>query len=54
MVFTDIRPQITLDRKINDNHTLEEMTSKRLNYISLLKEFSEVKKFLPIENCRKI
>ena len=42
--YIDIRPQITLDRKINDNHTLEEMTSKRLNYISLLKEFSEVKK----------
>ncbi len=42
--YIDVKPQTTLDRKVNDNHTLEEMTSKRINYISLLKEFSEVKK----------
>jgi len=42
--YLDVRPEITLERKIKDNHTLEEMMSKRENYISLLKEFSEVKK----------
>ena len=42
--YIDIKPEISLERKSNDNHTLEEMTSKRQNYISLLEEFSEVKK----------
>ena len=42
--YLDVRPEITLERKIKDNHTLEEMISKRANYISLLNEFSEVKK----------
>ena len=31
-----------LKRKKNDNHTLDEMKSKRKNYLSLLKEFNEV------------
>tara|TARA_B100000886_G_scaffold336318_1_gene294855 strand:- start:1215 stop:2738 length:1524 start_codon:yes stop_codon:yes gene_type:complete len=44
MFYLDVEPRISLKRKINDNHTLEEMTSKRKNYISLLEEFSEVKK----------
>ena len=42
--YLDIRPEITLERKVKDNHTVQEMTSKRANYISLLDEFSEVKK----------
>ena len=42
--YLDVKPEITLERKIKDNHTLEEMTSKRANYISLLKEFTEIKK----------
>ena len=42
--YLDIKPEVTLKRKDKDNHTLEEMISKRANYISLLDEFSEVKK----------
>jgi len=42
--YLDIRPEVTLKRKDKDNHTLLEMNSKRANYISLLEEFSEVKK----------
>lgn len=39
--YLDILPEISLKRKANENHTLEEMTNKRKNYISLLSEFSE-------------
>lgn len=42
--YIDIRPEVTLERKNKDNHTLQEMISKRANYISLLDEFSDVKK----------
>lgn len=42
--YIDVEPKATLERKINDNHTLEEMISKRENYKSLLNEFNEVKK----------
>ena len=42
--YIDVEPKNTLLRKINDKHSLEEMTSKRANYISLLNEFNEVKK----------
>jgi len=42
--YLDVKPEVTLKRKDKDNHTLEEMISKRANYISLLDEFSEVKK----------
>lgn len=45
--YLDVRPEISVKRKINDNHSISEMTSKRKNYISLLKEFNEVK----ITNC---
>ena len=45
--YLDVRPEITLERKNKDNHTLDEMTSKRANYISLLDEFTEIKKTLP-------
>ena len=47
--YLDIRPEVTLERKDKDNHTLQEMISKRANYISLLDEFSEVKK-IPCDN----
>ena len=43
ILYLDVKPEISLKRKINDKHTLEEMISKRKNYISLLKEFSEIK-----------
>lgn len=47
--YLDIRPEASIERKIQDNHTIEEMTSKRKNYISLLEEFSEVKT-IPCDN----
>ena len=43
MFYLDVKPEISVSRKIEDMHTIEEMKSKRANYISLLKEFSEVK-----------
>ena len=45
--YLDVMPEISVERKINDNHSISEMTSKRKNYISLLEEFSEVN----IINC---
>tara|TARA_Y100000590_G_scaffold467795_1_gene648016 strand:+ start:9157 stop:10680 length:1524 start_codon:yes stop_codon:yes gene_type:complete len=47
--YLDVKPEISIERKIRDNHTIEEMTSKRKNYITLLKEFSEVK-MIPYHN----
>lgn len=44
IVYLDISPKTSLNRKKDDNHTLEEMKNKRENYLSLLKEFDEVKK----------
>ena len=41
--YLDVKPEITLQRKKLDGHTIEEMRSKRMNYISLLEEFDEVK-----------
>jgi thymidylate kinase len=42
--YIDVEPETTLKRKSNDNHSLEEMKNKRENYLSLLKEYSEVRK----------
>ena len=47
--YLDVRPEISIERKKHDNHTIKEMTSKRKNYISLLEEFSEVKR-IPCDN----
>lgn len=44
MFYLDVKPEVSVHRKSKDNHTIEEMTSKRDNYISLLEEFNEVKK----------
>ncbi len=41
--YLDVKPEISIKRKPNDDHTLDEMISKRKNYMSLLKDFSEVK-----------
>jgi thymidylate kinase len=46
IIYLDVLPQDSVNRKKEDNHTLEEMKSKRENYLTLLKEFDEVK-FLP-------
>ena len=44
--YLDVKPEI-IKEKIKDKHTLEEMISKA-NYISLLKEFTEIK--IPSDN----
>ena len=37
MFYLDVKPEVSVHRKSKDNHTIEEMTSKkRDNYISLL------------------
>ena len=43
MIYLDVLPKNSVDRKKRDKHTLKEMQSKRANYLSLLKEFDEVK-----------
>ncbi len=43
MLYLDVSALVSLNRKKHDNHTIEEMTSKRKNYLSLLKEFDEIK-----------
>ena len=43
MIYIDVRPEESLLRKIKDKHTLDEMKSKRKNYLSLIKEFNEIK-----------
>jgi hypothetical protein len=43
MFYIDVMPHKSISRKIKDKHTISEMTSKRKNYISLLKECDEVK-----------
>ncbi len=40
-IYLDVSPEVSIKRKINEDHTLEEMISKRKNYLSLLSEFSE-------------
>jgi len=42
--YLDVKPETSIERKVDDNHSIPEMNSKRKNYISLLEEFSEVKK----------
>jgi hypothetical protein len=42
MVYLDISASESINRKKKDNHTIQEMRSKRKNYLSLLKEFDEV------------
>lgn len=49
LFYIDIKPEVSLERKINDNHSLDEMICKRANYLSLLEEFDEVK-IIPCTN----
>ena len=46
-LYLDVLPKDSIERKKNDNHSLEEMISKRKNYLRLIKEFDEVKILLP-------
>ena len=50
MIYLDILPQVSINRKKKDNHTLEEMKSKRKNYLNLIEEFDEVEKLTPSRN----
>ena len=43
MVYLDVLPKDSIKRKKEDGHTIQEMTSKRKNYLSLIKEFDEAK-----------
>jgi thymidylate kinase len=43
IIYLDVLPKKSILRKKKDNHTLDEMKSKRKNYLSLLKEFDEIK-----------
>ena len=43
LIYIDVAAEISLTRKFNDNHTLEEMQNKRDNYISFLLELDETK-----------
>jgi len=47
MIYLDVLPNDSVNRKKEDKHTLEEMKSKRKNYLTLLKEFDEVKLLPP-------
>lgn len=40
IIYLDVSPEDTLKRKSCDGHTVDEMKSKRDNYLSLLREFS--------------
>ncbi len=42
MVYLDVLPKVSINRKKKDNHTIQEMKSKRTNYLRLIKEFDEI------------
>ncbi len=41
LIYLDVFPKDSIFRKKKDNHNLDEMKSKRSNYLSLIKEFDE-------------
>ena len=51
LVYLDVLAADSLKRKKKDKHSIEEMTSKRKNYLSLIKEFNEVEF---IENSKNL
>ncbi len=53
LVYLDVLPKDSVIRKKKDNHTLEEMRSKRNNYLSLIKEFDEKQILSPKINLDK-
>ena len=53
IIYIDIAPKISIKRKPNDQHTLEELKNKRVNYLSLLKELNEVKKLNGVNKLEK-
>jgi hypothetical protein len=53
IVYLDVLPQESINRKKKDNHSLDEMISKRKNYLSLINEFDEVEKLSPSKDMNK-
>ena len=51
LVYLDVLDSDFLKIKKKDKHSIEEMTSKRKNYLSLIKEFNEVEF---IENSKNL
>ena len=44
LIYLDVLPKDSIIRKKEGNHSIDEMNSKRKNYLSLLKELDEYKK----------
>jgi hypothetical protein len=53
IIYLDVLPSVSIIRKKEDNHTLDEMISKRNNYLSLIREFSEVKVISSTQNINQ-
>ncbi len=53
MVYLDVLPKDSIKRKKGDGHTIQEMISKRKNYLSLIKEFDEVESITFSKNINK-
>ena len=53
MIYLDVFPRDSIKRKKQDGHTLQEMISKRKNYLSLIKEFDEVNLIASTKNLNR-
>ena len=53
LIYLDVLPEVSIRRKKNDNHSIEEMKSKRNNYLSLLKELDEYEKISYFNNLNQ-
>ena len=53
MVYLDVLESDSVKRKKEDRHTIQEMRSKRKNYLSLIKEFDEVEFIAPSKNINR-
>ena len=53
MVYMDVLASESIKRKKEDNHTIQEMKSKRNNYLSLIKEFDEVELIASSKNINQ-
>ena len=53
MVYIDVLASESVKRKKEDNHTIQEMKSKRKNYLSLIKEFDEVELIASSKNINQ-
>ncbi len=53
IIYLDVLPNESLKRKKNDKHSLEEMKSKRENYLKLIQEFDEIITILSTKNIEE-